>query len=95
MSPHDSSKEYGSDSQDEKEELDVISADEGESGEIVSETDPDKATGATSVDSKNIRDIILPKTRVEVSKQHLNGKLWRKINKKIQQLDQREKKLKD
>ena len=68
MSPQDSSKEYGSESQDEKEELDVISADEGESGEIVSETDPDKATGATSVGSKNIRDIILPKTRVEVSK---------------------------
>ena len=61
-----SHREYGSESEEEREELDKMSAneDEGEDGEVASETDPDKATGSTSVNSKNIDSIKLPKTRV-------------------------------
>ena len=61
-----SHREYGSESEEEREELDKMSAneDEGEDGELVSEADPDKATGSTSVNSKNLDSIKLPKTRV-------------------------------
>ena len=66
MSHHESSKEYGSESEEEREELDKVSVheDEGEDGELASETDPDKATGSTSVNSKNLDSIKLPQTRV-------------------------------
>ena len=61
-----SHREYGSESEEEREELDKMSAneDEGEDGELASEADPDKATGSTSVNSKNLDSIKLPKTRV-------------------------------
>ena len=41
-----------------------MSQDQGVDGELASETDPDKATGSTSVNSKNFDNINLPKTRV-------------------------------